>query len=177
MLEATDVLVEKMRSRHRRLTDLVDRFGDFCRPRVLIESNPTQIGALVDEFSKEYSDDVCRDEMKREMDSLLPLIAALPEPPKTGEDLFRYLSAFDEDVCPNLRTAISILLTIGASIAGCERSFSKMKLILTYLRSSMGQERLSNLAILSIEKRMTAKLNYDDVVRDFVNAKVRRSFF
>nr|CAI5858450.1 unnamed protein product [Callosobruchus analis] len=34
------------------------------------------------------------------------------------------------------------------SVASCERSFSKLKLIKTYLRSTMGQERLSGLAIL-----------------------------
>ena len=33
-----------------------------------------------------------------------------------------------------------------------ERSFSKLKLILSYLRSSMGQDRFSNLALLSIER-------------------------
>src|ERR1700733_13713 len=32
-----------------------------------------------------------------------------------------------------------ILLTIAVSIASCERSFSKLKLILSYLRASMGQ--------------------------------------
>ena len=63
LLEATDVLVEKIRTRHRRLTDLVDRFGDFCRPRVLFEANASQLGVLVEEFSKEYSDDMCREEM------------------------------------------------------------------------------------------------------------------
>ena len=60
----------------------------------------------------------------------------------------------DESVFPNLRIAIQILLTIAVSIASCERSFSKLKLILSYLRASTGQGRLCDLALLSVEKKL-----------------------
>ncbi|KAM3732964.1 hypothetical protein ACB098_11G098600 [Castanea mollissima] len=51
-----------------------------------------------------------------------------------------------------------ILLTIPITVASAERRFSKLKLIKSYLRSTMSQERLSGLAILSIEKEMLAEL-------------------
>jgi len=44
------------------------------------------------------------------------------------------------------------MLTIPISIASAERSFSKLKLIKSYLRSTMSQQRLKELALLSIEK-------------------------
>ena len=47
-----------------------------------------------------------------------------------------------------------ILLTIPVTVATAERSFSKLKLIKSYIRSTMSQERLNGLAILSIEKHM-----------------------
>uniref|UniRef100_A0A3B3RTZ4 HAT C-terminal dimerisation domain-containing protein n=1 Tax=Paramormyrops kingsleyae TaxID=1676925 RepID=A0A3B3RTZ4_9TELE len=40
-------------------------------------------------------------------------------------------------------TALMLFLTLPVTVATAERSFSKLKLIKTYLRSSMGQERLS----------------------------------
>jgi hypothetical protein len=75
---------------------------------------------------------------------------------------------------PNLRISLQILLTIAVFIARCERSFSKLKLILSYLRASMGQARLSNLALLSIERETLEKINFDNVIDQFATAKSRK---
>ena len=40
---------------------------------------------------------------------------------------------------------------------------SKLKLIKSYLRSTMSQERLNGLAILSIEKEMLEELKYKKI--------------
>ena len=59
------------------------------------------------------------------------------------EELLKFIVQFgDESVFLDLRIAIQIMRTIAVSIASCERSFSKLKLILSYLRASMGQGRL-----------------------------------
>jgi hypothetical protein len=50
--------------------------------------------------------------------------------------------------------AYRILLTILVTVASAERTFSKLKLIKSYLRPTTSQERLSGLAILSIERNM-----------------------
>ena len=55
---------------------------------------------------------------------------------------------------PNACIAFRILLTIHVTIASAEISFSKLKLIKSYLRSTMLQERLSGLAILSIKMKI-----------------------
>jgi hypothetical protein len=52
---------------------------------------------------------------------------------------------------PDLCTAFLLLLTLPVTVAASERSFSKLKLIKNYLRSSVGQMRLSGLAIISME--------------------------
>jgi hypothetical protein len=52
---------------------------------------------------------------------------------------------------PNVNIAFRIYLSIFGTSAEGEGTFSKMKLIKNYLRSTMGQHRLSSLSLLSIE--------------------------
>jgi hypothetical protein len=51
----------------------------------------------------------------------------------------------------NLLKCIQITLTIPVT-SSCERSFSAMKLIKTYLRNRAGDDRLSDLTVLSAHK-------------------------
>ena len=60
-------------------------------------------------------------------------------------------------------------------MASAERSFSKLQLIKTYLRSLMSQERLNGLAILSIETKLLVKIDADVIIDDFVSQNVRRN--
>lgn len=45
---------------------------------------------------------------------------------------------------PNIIVCLRILLTLPITVASGERSFSKLKIIKNYLRSSMAQQRLIN---------------------------------
>ena len=71
---------------------------------------------------------------------------------------YEFIISYEEDVFPNLQIALHLLLSIGCSIASCERSFSKLKLSKTYMRSTLSQERLYGLAILSIERILSKYL-------------------
>ena len=69
------------------------------------------------------------------------------------------------------------MLTIAISIASCDTSFSKLKLILSYLRASMGQERLPASALISNECEEIEILNFHDIIDQFASAKVRTNPF
>ena len=71
--------------------------------------------------------------------------------PKNAKYSLASLVELGWDVFPTL--CIRLLLTIGYAIASCKRSFSKLKQIQTYLRSSMSNQRLSSLSLISIEKK------------------------
>jgi hypothetical protein len=74
----------------------------------------------------------------------------------------------------NAWIAYRVLLTIPVTVASAERSFSKLKLIKSYLRSTMSQERLNGLAMISIEKNMLEKLDFSSLITDFTSQNVRR---
>ena len=78
---------------------------------------------------------------------------------------------------PDTCIAFKILLTIYIIVASAERSFSKLKLIKSYLRSTMLQERLSGLVILSIEKEMLVELECKNLISNFASQKARKINF
>ncbi|GFW96175.1 hypothetical protein TNCV_571461 [Trichonephila clavipes] len=83
----------------------------------------------------------------------------------------------DRDATPESdksKTDETIMLTVPVSTASAERSFSKLKLIKTYLRSTMSQERLSALSVLSIEAEIVASVSYDIILKKFSEAKSRK---
>jgi hypothetical protein len=64
---------------------------------------------------------------------------------------------------PNIHCLLSIFCTLPVTTAECERSVSVLRRLKLYLRSSMGQERPSSLAILHINYSM--EINLDAVVK------------
>ena len=81
------------------------------------------------------------------------------------------------DSFPNTYIAYRIMLTIPITVASAERSFSKLKIIKSYLRSTMSQDRLNGLAILSIEKDILANLEYKELINNFASQKARKINF
>ena len=74
---------------------------------------------------------------------------------------------------PNTLIVYRILLTILVSVASTKINFLKLKLIKNYLRSTISQERLNGLALISIEHELVDKLDY----KKFAGAKVRMIMF
>jgi hypothetical protein len=96
---------------------------------------------------------------------------------KMIDGLIDILNYIKRDSFPNACIAYRILLTIPVTVASAERSFSKLKLIKSYLRSTISQERLNGLAILSIEKKILENLEYKNLIKNFASQKARRINF
>ena len=78
---------------------------------------------------------------------------------------------------PNTIVAYRVLLTIPVTVASAERSFSKLKLLKTYLRSTMKQERLNALAIIALESDMLEKIEYGYMIEEFISKNTKRMMF
>ncbi len=53
---------------------------------------------------------------------------------------------------PTLLKLLQIILTVAVSSVSCERTFSSLKRIKTWLRTTMTEQRLTDLAIITIER-------------------------
>nr|GEW37466.1 zinc finger MYM-type protein 1 [Tanacetum cinerariifolium] len=87
-------------------------------------------------------------------------------------DVLNFLN--HDDCYPNEIITDRVLLTIPVTMASAERSFSKLKLIKSYLRSSMSQEMLNGLALIAIENDILESVDYEDLINSFGSKNARR---
>ncbi|XP_023729566.1 uncharacterized protein LOC111877276 [Lactuca sativa] len=88
-------------------------------------------------------------------------------------DVLKFLKELD--YFPNASIAYRILLTIPVTVASAKRNFSKLKLLKSYLRSAMNQQRLSGLAMISIENEILENIEYDELINQFAIKNARRA--
>ena len=77
---------------------------------------------------------------------------------------------------PNLHCLLEIFAILPVTVATAERSFSTMKRIKTTLRNSIGDKRLSNLAVLHTHREISTNLNVENVIDVFCKNKRRIRF-
>lgn len=81
-----------------------------------------------------------------------------------------------EECFPNVYVALRIYLALMVTDASGERSFSKLGQIKNHLRTSMSDDRLTALTILSIESDILKQIDFADIINNFAAAKSRKCF-
>ena len=173
-----DTLCQELQERSIRLQELNSKFGFLLNVQSLINGDvESDLVHQCADFGVVYEGDVNGAALYQEITDCQMLFANRQTLPSTPEELLKATIQYGKDVFPNLQTALQILLTMPVSVASCERSFSKLKIIKTYLRSTMAQERLGNLAILSIEKEVFNSVDFDHIIDQFAEKKSRKASF
>lgn len=172
-----DCAIQSIRSRFQQMTSYNAMFGFLYDLKVMKRINDKELIQKCKDLEKslnvEEDKDICGNELFTELKILRSLLPATVE---TATGVLRFMNRI-QNPFPNAFIAYRILLTIPVTVASAERSFSRLKLIKTYLRSSMSQERLSSLASLSIEADTTAKINFENLIDDFARLKARKVNF
>ena len=179
-------------------TDLNTRFNDTTvgvlkslsclSPATLIETKNkdapsetclTELKTLCHFYSEDLSSD---DDVIREYQNIHALLNAWEfdeneAVPRDIEDLLIFfgkqkLTAQFE----NITTLLRLALTLPVSSAHDERLFSCLKRVKTYLRSTMTEHRLSNLACIAINREHVTSIAVRDLQKPFLNARTRKNF-
>ena len=157
MVELINRLKTELQDRSVRLLDLTNRFSfllNLSSFDIGDEQGRERLKTACSDFAICYENDVIAIQLYDTILDFVMLIQAgentVPSDPK---EVLEALVKFGKDIFSTVCIAYRLLLTIAFSIARCERSFSKLNLIKTFLRSSMSQDRLTNLTIISIEKK------------------------
>ena len=102
-----------------------------------------------------------------QLQTQVPLLQALFAEEKNQSELsindiiksLSQLSSAQQLAFSNVWVLMKILLVMPATNASSEHSFSGLRRIKTYLRTTMTQKRLNDLMVLNIHKEKTALLN------------------
>ena len=88
---------------------------------------------------------------------------------------FQKLEPGVKALLPEVCKVMELVLVLPATNATSERSFSKLRLVKTYLRSTMSQGRLNHLMILSIYPGMVDNIDLNKICTEFASVNERRS--
>jgi hypothetical protein len=152
----------------------------FLSWKVLNESTTSHLEKCVADFGIKYSRDIDTVELINEVVSFKFQAAELLENIDRASylDMLKCITKYGlRDAYPNIEIALRIFLSMPVSVASCERSFSKLKIIKNYLRSSTSETRLTNLAILSIEYEVASKIDFNEIINEFSSIKARKIKF
>ena len=72
---------------------------------------------------------------------------------------------------------LRLYLTVPITTATSERTFSALRHVLPYLRSTMTEKRLNNCLLLYEHKELTDSLDLLKIGKDFINNEERRKHF
>ena len=76
---------------------------------------------------------------------------------------------------PNLCKVCQLALTVPITVASNERSFSRLKLVKSYLRTTMTEHRLDDIMIITCESGIADKLELDELAKSCMSLlKARR---
>ncbi len=89
-------------------------------------------------------------------------------------EYFKSLSIAQRDLLSQVCRVQQLILVMPATNATSERSFSALRRVKSYLRSTMGQQRLNNLMVLHVHKDRTDTLNPIGVANDFIKDSEHR---
>lgn len=170
-------LIQEMQNRFENLRQTSEEFS-FLWGMKLNVSKTEDLQNCVKDIVLKYDKDFDCQAFHKEMDYFKSAVVSFLDKPlekTTPLDILNTLTQNNlQQQFVNSHTALRIFLTLPVTVATNERSFSKLKLIKTYLRSSMAQERLSDLSILSIERSYVESMSFDKVIDDFAASKCRR---
>ena len=127
-----------------------------------------------------YKDDLSRHELEAQLPLLKPLCEDIVK--KKGSNfslcdtvcILSKLSAAERAAFSGVWRVMKLLLVLPATNATSERSFSALRRVKTYLRTTMTQQRLNNLMVLHIHKDLVDSLELERVAKGFVSGREGR---
>lgn len=170
-----DIVVNQIKGRFESIK-LINSMFTVLTPKFLLTATDEEVTEKSSILVKEYEDDLS-DNLTFQINSFRIALKSEIENKSSIRQLAELLFLEHYTLAsslPDLCTAFLSFLTLPVTVSSAERSFSKLKLIKNYLRTSMTQQRLSALSVLSIECEKAKGLDLHELIKLFASQKARR---
>lgn len=138
--------------------------------------NAQDFSTLLSEVSDFY-DDIQKSRLETEL-RMLPDICPASRSVTEAVNQFRTKSKEVRLLFKEVERLFHFLLVVPASSSTAERSFSALKRLKSYLRTTMSQERLNHVTLLHVHKDLLDSVHIGKITAEFVSRKeYRRSVF
>ena len=167
MFKVLDRLVSDINDAHNYVSDIVVPVSVLL-PNKIAKCTANQVEQLCAAFPEDLQDP---DALLAEMDIIGGAIEQSEA--KNMREAARFLKE-KRFFYPALAKAYQLALTIPISVASNGRSFSKLRLVKNYLRSTMKEDRLDSLMILASSPDILDNVDIDKIADSWSNLKARR---
>jgi hypothetical protein len=163
-----DVAIASLTKRFEELKSFGSIFGFLFNSKELKSLGDNDLRKHCTNFVKTFTHGKKGDvELDDFVSELKVLQMTLPNIVMSADQIFEFVRA--ADCYQNVSITYRIMLIVLVTVASDERSFSKLKLLKNYLRSTMSQDRLNGLAMYSIKRNMMDTIDLGTVIEDFTS--------
>lgn len=165
-----DVMISSISVRFKQETlNLIKSVGSMLK----LETNNEDTKIIASAFNLDF----------HELESEIILLKRMENTPKGSnqkacEEWIQWLTNYNSDraaIFNNFFKSIKSFVVIPVTSCSCERSFSKLSIVKSKLRSTMGQDRLDGLLTMFIEQDMAYNIDVDEVIEYFkINTPAKR---
>ena len=165
------------------ISHLNNRFSDVQRKAIMALSIVLSVfmtdqeadSSLEEELIEHYHDDLPSPSTLQQELHMWKCKWKLVEKSRLPDTPSKSLEHADESIFPNIHILLHLVCTLLVTSSECERSISVLCRLKTYLHSTMGQERMTGLALMHIKYGM--EQNLDDIINIFTGQHQRRMLF
>ena len=149
-----DCFICELKARFENLKSILQGFYSLL-PKETAINGPTVVQIKnIKDLANFYSNDIDKDQsgVEAELKLWFRHLSKLDTRP---HDPLEYLNECNTSIFPSIYKLLKILVTMPVTTCTSERSFSTLRRLKTYLRNSIGAERLNGLSLLNIFRGMT----------------------
>lgn len=172
---ALDTFIETLKTRFKDFIEVSQKFD--CLLSENLEATDSNIKCIMDLVTF-YKDDLTSHTVDEYKSFCSCMLQVKKENGLTTEEILPFIIANDlESVYPSMTNLYKIFYTLATNSAGAERSFSRLRKIKAYQRTTIGEQRLNDLALISIESECAMDVDFNIILDKMKCVKTRRLAF